>query len=330
MKILVTGATGFLGGNLVQRLLSDGQNVRVLARSLAKAKPLVERGAEPVIGDITDHRALIAALQDVEIVYHLVGKLHIPGVPDAEYYRTHVDGTSILLACCEGQPGLKRLVYASTTGVLGATGDRPAGEDSPFAPTNIYELSKLKAELLVRGAIGRGLPAVIVRPGLVYGPGDLHLLGFFRTIQRGLFRPMGKRPVRLHPVYVDDLTDALVLCAQHPQAAGECYHIAGKEAVTIATLAATIATALGTTVPRGHIPLSLARVVAVFGDLLPDGLKQVAPLTHSRLDFLMSSRIYDVTKARQSLGFMAATDLPSGVARTVDWYRQMGYLPSVR
>ncbi len=100
MRVLVTGATGFLGGHLVQRLLSDGQDVRVLVRSASKAASLVDQGAKAVVGEITDHGAVSAALRDIEIVYHLAGKLFIPGVPAAEYIHTHVQGTRVLLSCC--------------------------------------------------------------------------------------------------------------------------------------------------------------------------------------------------------------------------------------
>ena len=326
MRTLVTGGTGFLGGNLVQHLLSHGAPVRVLTRSMTKARPLVAQGVEMIEGEVTDRRALTKAMQGVEVVYHLAGRLFVQGIPVEEYYRTHVEGTRSLLECCD-KGSLKRLVHCSTTGVLGVTGNQPADEETQPAPTNVYEATKWEAEQLVRAAIECGLPAAIVRPGLVYGPGDLHLLGFFQSIRRGLFRPIGERPVWLHPVYVSDLAEALWRCAQDPHAIGECFHIAGREPVTMATLAATIATSLGVDPPHGTIPMPAARALAAAGDMLPAGLKRLAPLTSSRLEFLTNSRVYDVHKAQQLLGFVAQTDLSAGIARTVDWYRYQRYLP---
>jgi nucleoside-diphosphate-sugar epimerase len=328
MRVLVTGATGFLGTHLVRRLLAEGPCVRVLARSATKAQPLLQEGVELVVGEITDDDALCAALDDVAVVYHLAGRLFMPGVPTATYYTTHVEGTRTLLAACRARPWLERFVHCSTTGVLGATGDHAADEAAPYRPTNAYEQTKAQAEVLVRAAAQEGIPAVIVRPGLVYGPGDLHLLGFFRAIQRRQFRPIGRRPVWLHPIYIDDLTEALVRCGQHPRALGECFHLADQEPVTLARLAATIATAIGVAPPRGRIPLPLARAVALAGDLIPARLQLLAPLTRSRLDFLTHSRVYSVAKARQVLGFAAAIDLPTGIGRSVAWYRQHGYLPA--
>jgi nucleoside-diphosphate-sugar epimerase len=326
-RVLVTGGTGFLGTALVRRLLSSGMHVRILARSAPRAKALADAGAEIVVGDITDTTAVDASLDEVVVVYHLAGKLLIPGVSAAEYHRTHVEGTKLLLSRCRQKPSVERFVHCSTTGVLGTTGDQPADESAPFRPTNVYEATKAEGELAVRQTWREGFPAVIVRPGLVYGPGDLHLLGFFRSILRRQFRPIGQRAVWLHPIYIEDMTEALLRCAQHSAAVGECFHIAGREPVPLARLAATIARVGGTSLPRGSIPLPAARALAAVGDWLPANLKRSAPLTRSRLDFLTHSRVYDVAKAHRLLGFAALTDLSMGITRSMAWYRQHGYLP---
>jgi nucleoside-diphosphate-sugar epimerase len=326
MTVLVTGATGFLGTSLVRRLLSRGARVRVLARSPAKAKSLQDRGVEVVAGDITDRTAVATAAHGATVVYHLAGRLFAPGIPAMEYYRTHVEGTELLLDRCRQEPSLERFVHCSTTGVLGVTGDRPADETAPCRPTNAYEATKAEAELAVRERSRDGLPAVIARPGLVYGPGDLHLLPFFRAVLRRQFRPIGRRTVWLHPIYIDDMVEALVRCGERAEAVGECFHLAGREPVSLAGLADAIARAGGSRMSRGYIPLPAAQALAVVGDRLPPNLRRSAPLTRGRLDFLTHSRIYDVTKARRLLGFAAATDLPAGAAHSVAWYREQGYL----
>jgi len=325
--VLVTGATGFLGAGLVRRLLNDGTPVRALARSAAGARALEAQGAEVVLGDITDRDALRGALDGVRVVYHLAGRLLIPGVPAAEYRRTHVAGTELMLECCRQATTVERFVHCSTTGVLGITGRKPADEDTPFHPTNVYEATKAEAELTVRKASQDGFPAVIVRPGLVYGPGDLHLLGFFRSVLKHQFRPIGRWPVWLHPIYIDDMTEALVCCGRHPDAVGECFHIAGPETVSLSELALAIARAQGTQLPSGYIPWAPAYALALVGDCLPARWRRLAPLTRTRLDFLTHSRVYDVAKAKRLLGFVAATDLATGIARTTEWYRQEHHLP---
>jgi nucleoside-diphosphate-sugar epimerase len=324
--VLVTGGTGFLGAALVRRLLADGARVRVLARSPAKAQPLADRGAQIVAGDITDRAVVQAAVDEAELIYHLAGRLLVPGIPARDYRRTHVGGTGLLLACCGAGSSPKRFVHCSTTGVLGVTGNRPAAEDAPIHPTNVYEATKAEAEQLVRDRLAGGFPAVIARPGLVYGPGDGHLLPFFRAVLGRRFRPIGHRDVWLHPIYIDDLTEALVRCGRRDSAAGECFHLAGQEPVPLAGLASAIARAGGTALPRGRIPLPAAWAAAAAGDVLPPGWRRLAPLTSSRLDFLTHSRVYDVGKARRLLDFAAPTDLATGMARALAWYRQQGLL----
>lgn len=236
----------------------------------------------------------------------------------------------MVLEASRRQPHLERFVHCSTTGVLGATGDQPVDETAPLLPTNFYESTKAEAECLVRDAMAAGFPAAIIRPGLVYGPTDLHLLGFFRAVVRGQFRPIGRRSVWLHPIYIDDMTEALAVCGHHPAAVGECFHIAGRQPVMLADLAATIARCAGTPVPSGHIPLAAARAVAAVGDLLPARVKRSAPLSRSRLEFLTHSRVYDVSKAQRLLGFEAQVSLEAGIERSLAWYRQHGHLPAVR
>jgi nucleoside-diphosphate-sugar epimerase len=327
--MLVTGATGFLGARLVQRLLSNGQRVRVLVRSSTRGPRLADRSAEVFLGDIADREALRTAADGATVIYHLAGRLLVPGVSAEEYHRTHVEGTNALVSVCRGVPSVRRFVHVSTTGVLGSTGDRAAAEEAPIRPTNVYEDTKAQAESIVRESWRDGFPAVIARPGLVYGPGDLHLLPFFHSVLHRRFRPIGSRPIWLHPIYVDDLIQALLLCGRHPSALGECFHLAGREPVSLADLADAVARAGGTRLPAGHIPLLAARAVARLGDQLPAVLKRWAPLTTSRLDFLTHSRVYDTAKARRLLGFTAATELAAGAAQTVAWYRRQGYLPAV-
>jgi nucleoside-diphosphate-sugar epimerase len=328
VTVLVTGATGFLGDRLVRRLRAGGTPVRVLVRSAAKARPLTDRGAEVVLGEITDPDRLRVAAQGATVIYHLAGRLLVPGVPAEEYHRTHVEGTRALLSACRGAPSVTRFVHVSTTGVIGVTGNRPADEAAPIRPTNVYEATKAQAESAVRESWRDGFTAVIARPGLVYGPGDLHLLPFFISVLRRRFRPIGRRPVWLHPIYVDDLTEALILCGHHRNAPGECFNLAGRQPVSLVDLARAIALAAGARPPAGHIPLTAARVLAWAGDQLPAGLKRSAPLTRSRLDFLTHSRVYDVAKAARLLDFAAPTGLSTGTAETVAWYRREGYMPA--
>ncbi len=327
MTTLVTGATGFLGSALVTELVKRKQQVRILARDEKKAHAQFGNAVTLIPGDISDAAQVQRAVDGATHIYHLVGRLYHPSTPAELYYLTHVKGTRVLLNACKGQSQLQRIVHCSTTGVHGVTGKMPAAEDAPFAPTNPYEATKLEAELLALQAHEeQGLPVSVVRPGLVYGPGDLHLLGFFSSIQKGLFRVIGGGEALLHPIYIDDMTDAFLLCAVRAEAVERSYTIAGDHPVTIRELATAIARSLGKELPRSSIPLWLANLASDIFAVTP-GLKgEKAPLTRSRVKFLTNSRIYDISRAKTELGYTPKVKLEEGMRRTAEWYHKHHYL----
>jgi nucleoside-diphosphate-sugar epimerase len=327
MTIVVTGATGFLGSALVTELIRQKQPLRILARDEQKARAQFGDAVTVIEGDINDEEQVRRAVDGATIIYHLVGRLYHPSTPPELYYRTHVEGTRILLNACKSQSQLQRIVHCSTTGVHGETGRTPAAEDAPFAPTNPYEVTKLEAELLaLRACREQGLPVSVARPGLVYGPGDLHLLGFFSSIKKGLFRVIDGGKALLHPIYIDDMTAAFLLCAERPQAIGQSYNLAGDRPVTIRELATAIAHSLDKELPGGSIPLWLANLASDIFALTPGMRGEHAPLTRSRVKFLTSSRVYDISRAQNELGFFPIVQLEEGMKKTSAWYHKHKYL----
>jgi nucleoside-diphosphate-sugar epimerase len=327
MTILVTGATGFLGSALVTELVKRKQAVRVLARDEQKARAQFGEAVTIIRGEITDVGQVERVVDGTTIIYHLVGRLYHPNVSAELYHHTHVEGTRILLNACKGQKQLQRIVHCSTTGVHGVTGKTPATENALFAPTNPYEATKLQGELLALKAYQEdSLPVSVVRPGLVYGPGDLHLLGFFSSIKKGLFRVIDGGTALLHPIYIDDMTAAFLLCAEWPEAIGHSYNIAGEHPVTIRKLAMAIAHSLHKELPDGSIPLWLANLASDIFSVVPGMKGENAPLTRSRVQFLTHSRVYDISKAKTELGFAPRVGLEEGMKNTADWYHKHGYL----
>jgi nucleoside-diphosphate-sugar epimerase len=327
MTAVVTGATGFLGSALVTELVKRQQPVRILARDEKKARQQFGDAVTIIPGDITDAMQVQWAVAGATTLYHLVGHLYHPSIPPELYRQTHVEGTRILLRACRGQTQLRRIVHVSTTGVFGVTGETLAAEDAPFAPTNPYEATKLEGEQLALKAYQeQGLPVTVVRPGLVYGPGDLHLLGFFASINKGRFRVIAGGKALLHPVYIDDLLAALLLCAERSQAPGRSYNIAGERPVSVRELAIAIAHALGRELPAGSIPLWLANLASDMFAVMPGMRGEHAPLTRSRVKFLTNSRIYDICRAKSELDFTPAVPLQEGMKLTAAWYYKHHYL----
>ena len=327
MTTVVTGATGFLGSALVTELVKRQQPVRILARDEQKARQQFGDAVAISQGDITDAAQVQRAVDGATTLYHLAGRLYHPSIPAELYSQAHVEGTRILLRACQGQTQLQRIVHVSTTGVYGVTGERPAAEDAPFAPTNPYEATKLEGEQLALKAYQeQGLPVTVVRPGLVYGPGDLHLLSFFVSINKGQFRVIAGGNALLHPIYIDDLLDAFLLCAERPQAPGRSYNIAGERPVSVRELAIAIAHAQGRELPPGSIPLWLANFASDIFAITPGIRGEHAPLTRSRVQFLTHSRIYDISQARSELGYTPKIALEEGMELTAAWYYKHHYL----
>ena len=324
--ILVIGGTGFLGQRLVRALHERGHAVRVLVRPSARSSVFKPLGVECVSGNVLDGASLRAALPAVTHVFHLAGRLFVPGVPDREYEQLHVEGTLNLLTACAERESPPVVVYCSTTGVLGPTGATPATEAAPLQPGNVYERTKAAGEQLALGIARRhGLRLSVARPALVYGPGDLHLLGWFRAIQRGYYFVVGRGDNLLHPIYVDDVAGGLLRCAE-ASASGRIYHLAGARAIPIRELAEAMAHVLARRLPRLHLPVSLALVIARGLEALPGIPPARLPLTRSRIAFMTQSRAYCGERARRELNFVPQVDLETGLCRTVAWYRAQGLL----
>jgi dihydroflavonol-4-reductase len=325
--ILVTGASGFIGRALVASLSPRKNRVRALVRRPEAAHALAALGAEPIIGDLLTPGSAEKACRGVRSVYHLAGRLFTPGSDPDEYTRLHVDATLALLgSVASASHGLECFVLCSTTGIHGPTGSDPVKEDHDGNPQNAYERTKAEAERrATQFAQQNGVPLVIARPGLVYGPGDRHLLGWFRAVQGGYYRVIGPGDNHFHPIYIDDLIRGLRLCGERGAKAGRTYHLVGSTPLTVRELSDAIGRAVGRPVPRLHLPTPLAYTIGAAFEALP-APRQRLPLTRSRVRFLTQNRAYDGARACEELGFVPHIGLDEGLERTVAWYRHQGLL----
>lgn len=326
MKVLVTGGSGFIGSHLVEALVKRGHETRCLVRKTSNVEHLRKLGVELTYGDITWPESLDKALDGVDIVYHLAGVLGQWGVPDKVYRDVHVTGTQNMLQACL-RHDIQRFIYCSSAGVTGPASSLPQDESFPYNPSNIYEATKAEAERLVlKYYREKGLPVIVIRPEFVYGPGDSHVLHFFRAIQRGRFAIISNGQSWLHPTYIDDVIQGFLLCLENDEAVGETYLIVGETPVKVSQLVTMIAQELGISAPRIHIPLWLSRVGASFSELLARLFKVQPPLTQSQVEFFTKHRAFDSAKARANLGYHPITS-KEGIRRTITWYQQRGWLP---
>jgi nucleoside-diphosphate-sugar epimerase len=319
MKVLVTGATGFLGKHLAQALKATGCLVRALVRPSKRARALSDAGIEVVEGELTSAGDVAEAAKGCDRIYHLAAAFRNVAHSDDHYWRVNVGGTLNVLAAARAH-GCERLVHCSTGGVHGHIEDPPADETYRFKPGDIYQRTKLEAELAVAEAGEQGLPVSIVRPGAIYGEGDMRFLPLFRAIQQKRFAMVGSGRTRLHMVHVDDLVHGLMLAASHPAADGETFLIAGAAAPTLNEIAAAIADAMGVRRPRLRVPVWPVYAAAVFCEAICAPLRVEPPLHRRRVGFFTHHREFDIGKARRVISYEPRVTLTDGLRRTAAWY----------
>ena len=327
-RVLVTGANGFTGSHLCRRLIKDGFSVRGLVRNLTGADELNSHGVETILGDVRDRRSLARALEKIDIVYHLAAVYRKENVSRLAMFETHVQGTrSLLDASIEA--GVQRFIHCSTTGVHGDVKDPPANEESPFAPGDPYQQSKAEGERVVLEYIRqKRLPIVVVRPGGIYGCGDLRFLKLFKAIRTGRFAMIGSGKVRNQLVYIDDLIDGILLCGTSEKAIGNVYILTGNEPATLNQLAETIAEILNVRPTRRRIPFTPVYLAGFFCEMICKPLGLDPPLHRRRVKFFSNTRWFDISKARAELGYEPKVDLRTGLGRTAKWYQERGFLCS--
>ena len=322
-KLLITGATGFIGGRLVQACLERGDAVRVLVRRPDLATDLAP--AELVPGDLLQPDSLIGIGDGVDRVVHCASLLGKWGTAEQTIHSVNVEGTRNLINAVLGFR-LRRFLHLSAGGVTGPVPTTEVDESYDCRPATDYERTKLVAEQEVL-AQGRehGLPAAVVRPTFTYGPGDPHKLALFRAILRGRYAYIsGGRSVN-HPVFIEDLIRGLLLALDRADP-GEVYIVGGDRPVTKRELVETIADALGCARPRLSLPAWVAWPAATLlegcGRLF--GFEPI--LTRSRVMMMADNFGYRIDKARQRLGYEPRVALQEGIQRTVEDYRDRGWI----
>jgi nucleoside-diphosphate-sugar epimerase len=326
VRALVTGATGFTGGHLARGLVARGHTLRALVRDAGRAGDLEAAGIELAIGDLRDRRAIESALAGIDVVYHLAAIYRQAGI-STEMYRA-VNATAVRdLIDVAARAGVKRVVHCSTVGVHGHIEHPPANEDAPFTPGDVYQVTKLEGERLAREASQRlGIDVTIVRPSGIYGPGDRRLLKLFRGVARGRFPMLGSGEIYYHLTYIDDLVDGFVLCGERAAAANRTYILAGGEVTTLNELVGLIAEVAGVPPPRVHLPVWPFWIAGAVCEAICVPLGIEPPLYRRRVDFYTKSRAFDITRARQELGYAPQVALKDGISRTLIWGRDHGWI----
>ena len=323
-RVVITGATGFIGAHLVRRIQELGAKVRVLVRPNAHGTSFPMGKIEVAFGDLRDKASMVGLCRDADLVFHL-GATQAFGLRDSEFLDINVTGTERLIQLAR-QEGVRRFILVSSGGVHHNDSGEPVHEESMVRSSNVYFESKIQAEAVARD-LYRNDPGclTIVRPSFVYGPGDHRRLKLYRAVVRGCFMMIGPGTRFIHPVYCEDLVEGLLLSGTDP-GRGETFLLGGPEVLSLQEFTGVIARAAGVSPPRWKIPVGPVRLAATLCEFLFRPFGGAPPLNHRRLGFFLNHRNYDVTKARTLLGFEPRISVEDGVRRTLEWYKREGWI----
>jgi nucleoside-diphosphate-sugar epimerase len=326
MRALVTGAGGFTGGHLARYLAARSGRVRAMVRTRAGATDLDRPGIEIVEGDLKDRANLARAIAGCDVVYNIAARYREANLPASEYHAINAAAVSAIVELAR-EAGVRRVVHCSTVGVHGDVERPPADEDAPLRPGDVYQVTKVEGERLGREAAARtGMDLVIARPTGIYGPGDRRLLKLFGRIATRRFVMLGRGRNFYHVTYIDDLCEGFRLCGTVPAAAGRTYILGGGEVTTLRELVRITADVAGVAPPRLTLPVWPVWLAGAVCEAVFTPLGMSPPIYRRRVDFFRKSRAFDITRARQELGYAPAVGLREGIRRTLDWYREHGWI----
>lgn len=315
--VLVTGARGFIGAHLVQRLAALGMDVRALDLRPVLGSSRVD-GVQSCQADISDRAAVAPLLEGVETVFHLAS-LHLEvGANPAAFDAVNVQASADLVTLA-AERGVRRFVHTSSVGVYGDAGrGSPLREDAPKHPDSPYERSKLKGETAILArAQDAELGLVVLRPAWVYGAGCPRTDKLLRALRKGRFFYFGTGDNLRHPLYIDEMIDAFVLATDAPGINGRIYNVGGPRIMSLREMVETFARVARVPPPTLHLPMTLGYVAGWAAELAFHAAKREPPLSRRSLAFFRSNNAWDISAARGELGFEPAIDLEEGVRRTL-------------
>lgn len=322
MKTLVTGGTGVTGRALVERLLDEGRRVVVLdVKEGYRTDALRQRGAEIVIGSVTDPTIVERCMSGIEVVHHVAAAFREMHLSDDEYASINIEGTRIV-ADAAHRHRARKFIYCSTCGVHGNIDAPPATEDSPIQPADFYQQTKYEAELVTLSYQQKGLPSTILRPNAIYGPGDPgRYYMIFKRVQQGTFPMFGSGRTLYHSLYIDNLIDAFMLAERPDMGLGQAYLIADEDYVEIEELVRRVARAMGREVKIPHFPLWPLVVAGHVVEKICSPFGIAPPIFPRRVDWYRQDRAFDIGKARRELGYRPRVGLDEGLRRAYAWYK---------
>ena len=316
---LITGAAGFIGSHLVEALTARGEAVRALVRRSSSQRYLP--AVEVAYGDLTAGDGLASALRGVRVVIHVAGVTK--ALRPADYYAGNVRATETLARSVAGT-GI-RLVHVSSLAAAGPSSENlPLTEDAEPRPITPYGKSKLEAERVVRTLVP---DTVILRPPVVYGPRDTGVFEVLKPLSRGWALEISGGARWFSAVYVKDLAEGLIAAAGSPAAAGRTYFLAHPKPLSWGQLARVASGIMRRRARTVRIPLPVARAVGLSAELWSRFTGKPGVLSRDKIaEAQCRAWTCDPSRAARELGFTARTPVEEGLAETLAWYKEAGWL----
>lgn len=323
---VVTGASGFVGSHLVDKLLNEGHYVKCILRKSSSRRWLEGKPIEIINCGLFDKEELKNVLKDADYLFHVAGV--VKAKTNEEYLEGNVETTRVLLdVVAEVNPSIKRIVIVSSQTACGPSLDgNPCTEDTIEHPITRYGISKLAQERLAKSYSDR-LPISIIRAVAVYGPRDTEVYLVFKTYKKGLLGLIGFNKKLVNIIHVSDLVDGIYLAAINEKAKGQTYFIGSQEYYDWVQIGKAISKAMGKKALTVRVPHLIVYVVAFFAEFFSLFSSKAATFNIEKAkDFVQQYWICDVSKAVSELGFRQKILLDEGMKNTVEWYREMKWL----
>lgn len=327
MRVVVTGASGFLGSHVAEQLSTEGHSVVALVRRSSNTKFLSTlKNVELAYGAVEDAGSVRAAVKGADAVVHSAGLVKARN--EREFFTVNVEGTRNLLDAAEElAPNLKRFVFVSSLAAIGPSHDGRAVLGDEPRPVTHYGRSKLEAERLVVARKDK-LPTVVLRPPMIYGPRDQESFAFFQSVSRRFLPYLGDGKNTMSVIYASDAANACIRAIESDVPSGKAYFIDDGKVYVWLDMLADIERAIGARAfLRFSVPMSLVKGAALAGESFSRLTGKAVMLTRDKLNELSAPHwVCDSADARRDLGWEPRVDWREGTARAVAWYRANGWL----
>lgn len=327
MKNLVTGATGFIGSFIAERLVKDGENVRAFVRKTSNTDFLKTLGVEIFYGDLNDEASIREAVKGIDRVFHSAAMVG-DWIPRETAFRVNVEGTRYMLEAATKEK-VKRFIFVSSLAVLGMKDHHKTPSNPPAEKTgDIYADTKIDSErLVVEYGKKNNLPYTVIRPGFVFGPRDDKVIPkMVEFIKNGKYIFVGSGKNKVNMIYVENLADMVTKASYTDKTVSQVYNATNDSGMSMMDVVYMVSDLWGYKRPEKHVPKGVAYGLCHILEFYARLIKAKKPplVNKTRLKFLSLNLDFDISKIKEDLGYSPQIDMTEGLKRTKTWMEKAG------